>query len=187
MPLTVVYDANVFYAAPLRDTLLELAKTGLFQAKWSRDIHREWMRNLLENRPDLTQEQLEYTRGQMDKALPDALVTRYAHLITTLTLPDPDDRHVLAVAIRTKATLIVTKNLKDFPAPELNKYQIKAIHPDTFIMQLIAVNAERVFEALEKQRQRLKRPPKTTSEFCETLKKQELLKTAVWYQERLGF
>jgi predicted nucleic acid-binding protein len=186
MPLIVVYDANVLYAAPLRDTLLELAKTELFQVKWSRDIHREWMRNLLENRPDLTKEQLEYTQQQMDKALPDALVTRYSHLTKTLTLPDPDDRHVLAVALRIQATLIVTKNLKDFPSSILGTHGVQAVHPDNFIMQLANAQQERVLEALEKQRQRLRNPAKTKAEFLETLQRQELFRTADWYKTVLN-
>jgi hypothetical protein len=99
--LIVVYDSSVLYPAPLRDTLMELAKTGLFQAKWSRAIHDEWMGNLLEHRPDLTKAQLEYTKQQMEQALPDALVTGYSSLIPSLVLPDADDRHVLAQDLRT--------------------------------------------------------------------------------------
>ena len=49
----------------------------------------------------------------MDNALPDACVTGYQRLIPALTLSDPDDRHVLAAAIRAKAQVIVTFNEKD--------------------------------------------------------------------------
>jgi len=97
---TVFYDANVLYPAELRNFLMHLALTGVFRAKWSSDVHEEWIRNLLKNRPDLTREKLERTRQLMDKAAPDALVTGYQHLIPGLLLPDRDDRHVLAAAIR---------------------------------------------------------------------------------------
>lgn len=56
--LTVIYDACVLYPAPLRDLLMHLAMTDLFRAKWSDDIHEEWMRNVLKDRSDLTKEQL---------------------------------------------------------------------------------------------------------------------------------
>lgn len=42
-------DANVLYSAPLRDLLIQLARTGLFNAKWTADIHREWIEALLRN------------------------------------------------------------------------------------------------------------------------------------------
>ncbi len=69
-----------------------LAVTGLFQPKWSDAVHEEWISNLLQNRPDLT-------RQLMERAAPDALVVGYEHLLPILTLPDQDDRHVLAAAI----------------------------------------------------------------------------------------
>ncbi len=53
-----LYDACVLYSAPLRDLLMQLALTDLFQARWTDEIHDEWIRNVLKNRPDLTIEQL---------------------------------------------------------------------------------------------------------------------------------
>ncbi len=51
---TAVYDACVLYPAPLRDFLIRLGLSGRFRARWSAQIHEEWKRNLLLNRPDLT-------------------------------------------------------------------------------------------------------------------------------------
>ncbi|HTF72375.1 MAG TPA: PIN domain-containing protein [Edaphobacter sp.] len=84
----------------MRNFLMHLALTGVFRSKWSADVHEEWIRNLLKNRPDLTREKLERTRQLMDKAATDAVVTGYEHLIPGLVLPDENDRHVLAAAIR---------------------------------------------------------------------------------------
>ncbi|MBC8122315.1 MAG: PIN domain-containing protein [Gemmatimonadaceae bacterium] len=97
---TALYDANVLYPAELRNLLMHLASMGLFRAKWSADIHEEWMSSLLKNRPDLTRFKLERTRMLMYKHAVDALVDGYEDLIPGLRLPDPDDRHVLAAAIR---------------------------------------------------------------------------------------
>ena len=98
MPLIALLDANVLYPAELRSFLMYLAVPGVYRAKWSKDIHEEWMSNLLLNRPDLTRAQLERTRDLMDKNAPDALVTGYEDLIPSLSLPDEGDRHVLAAA-----------------------------------------------------------------------------------------
>ena len=89
--------------------------TDLFQAKWTDAIHQEWMKNVLANRPDLTLNQLERTRDLMNMHVRDCLVTGHETLIPTLSLPDPNDHHVLAAAIFTSASIIVTYNLKDFP------------------------------------------------------------------------
>ena len=104
----VLYDASVLYSGLLRDLLMRLARTGLFQAKWTDAIHEEWIRALQMNRPDLPLANHERVRRLMDAALPDALVTGYEDLISDLTLPDENDRHVLAAAIHCKATIIVT-------------------------------------------------------------------------------
>ena len=87
------------------------------------------------------------------------LLTDYEYLIPTLTLPDPDDLHVLATAIQAKADLIVTFNLKDFPASILKNYQVEAISPDEFILELIDINESAVIQAATQQRKALTNPP----------------------------
>ena len=118
---TVIYDACVLYPAPLRDLLMRLALTDLYRARWTDMIHDEWIRNVLLQRPDLKREDLERTRSLMNANVRDSLVTGFAHLIPAIELPDADDRHVVAAAIHAGANLIVTFNLKDFPAEALKR------------------------------------------------------------------
>lgn len=166
-PFTAVYDANVLYPAPLRDLLMHLALTGTYRARWTAQIHDEWKRNLLINRQDLTQAQLDRTSAAMDKAIPDALVTGYEPLCAGLTLPDPDDRHVLAAAIKCSASVIVTFNLKDFPPDLLRSFEIEAVHPDDFIADLFDLDQAAVLEAVQAQRASLKNPPHTARELLD--------------------
>jgi hypothetical protein len=51
---TALFDANVFFGARLRSLILELATTGLFRARWSEDIHAEWMAAVVERYPDIS-------------------------------------------------------------------------------------------------------------------------------------
>lgn len=155
---TAVYDACVLYPAPLR-VLMWLALSGRFRAKWSLEIHNEWKRNLLKNRPDLTAKQLDRTSELMDQALPDACVIGYENLIEGLSLPDIDDRHVLAAAIRCHASVIVTFNQKDFPCAVLASFDIEAQHPDEFVGNLFSLDPAAVVAAAQRQRQQLKMPP----------------------------
>ena len=175
---TAFYDANVLYPAELRNMLMHLALAGLFRAKWSADVHEEWISNLLEKRPDLSREKLERTRSLMDKHAEDALVTGYEDLIPGLHLPDPDDRHVLAAAIRGRADVIVTMNLRDFPAGLIAPFGIEAQHPDKFILHLLDLAPGPIVAAAETHRQSLKNPSKTTTEYLETLERQGLSQTA---------
>ena len=75
--LVVIYDACVLYPAPLRDLLINLAVADLFQAKWTEEIHGEWIDNLLANRPDLTKEKLIRTKNEMNFAVPDSMIYDY--------------------------------------------------------------------------------------------------------------
>ncbi|HEY8604525.1 PIN domain-containing protein [Tsuneonella suprasediminis] len=175
---TVVYDACVLYPAPVRDLLLEMAAASLFRAKWSNEIHDEWMRNLLANRSELSPEKLERTRELMDAAVLDCLVEGHMDLISSLELPDPDDRHVLAAAIHCGADAIITFNLKDFPPNIAAKYQIEVLHPDDFVRFQFDFDNARVIVAAERVRRRLKNPEISAEEYLDILARQGLTKTA---------
>ncbi len=151
--------------------------TELFRARWTDQIHDEWIRGVLSKRRDLTAGKLERTRQLMDRAVPDCLVTGYEDLINSLALPDPEDCHVLAAAIRSQADLIVTFNLKDFPADILDRHGIAAQHPDEFIGHLLDLDPGAVCNAARLQRQALKNPPKSPQEFLDTLLRQGLAGT----------
>src|SRR5208282_3003035 len=103
----------------------------------SAKVHEEWIAALLRNRPDLNRQQLDRTRALMEAHVINAEVTGYEFLIDTLTLPDPNDRHVLAAAIHGGASIIVTANLRHFPAEKLAPHGLTAQHPDSFVFELM--------------------------------------------------
>jgi predicted nucleic acid-binding protein len=176
-PVTAVYDANILYPAPLRDLFIRLAQAGLVRARWTEPIHDEWLRNVLKDNPQLSPERLARTRTLMNEAVRDCLVTGYEELIDSLTLSDPDDRHVLATAIRAGAGVIVTYNLTDFPAETLARFDIEAQHPDDFLVSLLDVAPGAVCSAVKRQRESLRNPPKTAEELLTTLESQGLPQT----------
>jgi len=113
----------------------------------------------------------------MDASVPDCLVTGYRHLIPSLALPDPNDRHVLAAAIRAGANVIVTANLKHFPASVLASYGIQALHPDQFLRRLVDTAPAPICEAVRIHRRNLRHPPKTVAEYLQTLERHGLRET----------
>ncbi len=162
--LCAFLDSNVLYPVSLRNLLMRLALNGLFRARWSAHVHEEWMRAVLEDRPDIPAERLRDIRAAMDREAQDSVVTSYEPLIESLALPDPNDRHVLAAAIVGHADVIVTRNLRDFPDDALAPYGIKAQHPDEFARHLIDLAPVPVIDAVREQQARLTNPPVTMPE-----------------------
>lgn len=171
-------DASVLYPALLRNILMYLALHGLFRAHWSARVHEEWAAALLRDRPDLVPARVDRTRMLMDAHIQDALVEGYEHRIDVLTLPDAHDRHVLAAAIHCGANVIVTMNLRDFPASELAPFAIEACHPDAFILGLLENAPGDVLAALHQLRGSFKNPPKTAGDLLAAMKKQGLTASA---------
>ena len=176
---TALLDACVLYPAPLRDLLMNLVEADLFRARWSNQIHAACYGTV----PTVKRERLERTRDKMNLFTHDALVTGFEELIPSLVLPDADDRHVLAAAIHGRADVIVTKNLRHFPAETLAGYGIEAQHPDQFIRHLLDLDPFAVCEAVKCQRQSLKNPPMTATEFLDCLERQELPQTVALLRE----
>lgn len=185
MAFVVVYDACVLYPAPLRDLLMRLAVTGLVRARWTDAILDECFRSIRANRPELHPDALERTRSLMVQAVSDCLVTGYESLIDTLVLPDPDDRHVLAAAIRSAAQAIVTANLEDFPTEKLASYGVEAMHPDDFVLDLIDLAPGVVASVVREQAAALKNPPRSVADLLGTLRDQGLVRTVARLREVL--
>jgi predicted nucleic acid-binding protein len=167
--ISALLDSCVLYPARLRDLLLSLAAVDLFRPLWSEMIHEEWITKVLVNRPDLTRAQLEAARSAMDHAFPAAAVFGFERLIPTVSLPDPDDRHVLAAAIHARADLIVTVNLKDFPTAALSSQGIVAAHPDPFVDYLFDLDEPEAVDAVARMRGRLRAPSLSPDDFIDSI------------------
>lgn len=175
MPIPIaLLDANVLYPAALRDVLVTLGAFNIYAPRWTNEIHDEWIRNIVLNRPDASRARLEEARRLMDSHIPGALVEGYEARIETLQLPDKNDRHVLAAAIEAKAQILVTFNHKDFPHAELAKWNIQVQSPDEVTCSLFISKPQLVLEALANQRARLKKPPLSTEQFLGNLRLQRL-------------
>jgi predicted nucleic acid-binding protein len=176
---TVFVDANVLYASSLRDLLIQLALTDALDLRWSATVQDEWIGAIRQQRPDIPPERLARTRKLMESALPNAMVSGYEHLIPNLSLPDPDDRHVLAAAISASSNLILTFNVKDFPDEVLALRNIIAIHPDQFLTSLAETAPSPFMGAVAAIRERLINPPMTVQDYLTMLAKTGLPHLAI--------
>ncbi len=185
--VAVIYDACILYSAPLRDLFMRLALADLYQAKWTEDIHQEWIRSLLKKRPDLGRERLEKIKEKMNMHVRDCLVVGYNDFVKNIVLPDPHDRHVVAAAICAKAKIIVTMNLTDFPFQAIKEYGVEAQHPDKFLCELLNNAPFRVMQVIRETRLSLKRPSKSAEEYLDILERQMLLQTVTYLRDYVDF
>ncbi len=167
---TALLDACVLYPLAMTDALLSLATAGFFAAKWTTKIEDEWIRSLERQRPDLVGK-LNVRRDSMRDAIPDWEVpeSEWTTFVRKITLPDPDDAHVLAAAIAGHADCIVTSNLKDFPGSILLEYGIEAIDPDTFIIHQWDLDPVTAIAAFKRMRARRKKPQSSPIDFAYAL------------------
>ena len=162
-----VLDACVLYPASLRDTLLRAAAADLYRPQWSVHILDEVIRHLRADR-GISEGQARRLLGALREHFAEAETTGYESLIPTLTCHEKD-RHVLAAAVRSQAQVIVTVNLKDFPASSLASFNIEAQHPDKFLAHLFHLAPEIMASLIDQQAGALQHPPATPDRVLEAL------------------
>ncbi len=180
----VILDANVLYPFRVRDTLLRFAEAGLFRARWSPTIMDEWTRNLLAKRPDM-EPSIRSQIAAMERAFPESCVSGAEGLIPALELPDANDRHVMATAIRAGAEHIVTENLKDFPDEALAPFGITAVTPDDFLSSTFELYPGEALSTLRAMRRDYRNPPFSPGEFIFELQRKGLPKLASMLKEHI--
>lgn len=148
MLYTAVLDSNVLVPNVLNDVLMRLAERRLFRPLWSQAIFSEVARTVLRLRPDIPPERIAYRLRCMDATFEDARVHGWESLVPALELPDPDDRHVLAAAIRGGADAIVTSNVRHFPATVLAGHGLECIPPDAFLLDHLDLSERTVATVL---------------------------------------
>lgn len=164
---SALLDTCVLVPSFLRDLLLELAASQAYRPVWSNRIEEELRRVLVDlwHKKDLSPEhiegRLERLLDQMNRAFPDAKLMIPPEVVASLPqLPDPDDVHVVTAALLGRADVIVTRNLKDFPA-ELLPGELRHMSPDDFLLDTYDLFPNKTWEAIGRIRARSgKRGPK---------------------------
>jgi hypothetical protein len=132
-PSVAVFDACILYPFHLRNVIVQAAVDHLVEARWTDEIHDQWIRSLAARAPAIPMARLQKARELMNDALPAATVSGYEDSVSLVSLPDPNDRHVVAAGIAAGASIILTWNLRHFPAMELHKFGLRRETPDAFL------------------------------------------------------
>lgn len=165
----VVLDSCVLYPMYLRDTLLCAAEAGLYRVHWSTEILDGAIRNLVANQ-QMTQQQASHLERQILLAFPDAMVVVTPRLIPCMD-NHPADRHVLAAALIAKAHVIVTDNLKHFPAISLEQFRVEATGADQFLTSLYDLFPESMSEVIQNQLSGMRKHPMSANDLLNLLEK----------------
>lgn len=176
-PFVVVLDANVLFPFRTRDVLLTFAQDGLFRARLTEDILDEWTRNLIRLKPHL-ETSVRAQETAIREHFDECFISGYQPLINGLVLPDADDRHVLAAAIRCSAQVIVTENHRDFPVDVVEEHGVETLSADDFLANTYDFFPAAAVRSLKKVRKRYENPSMTSAEFLLDLTRSGLSKLA---------
>ena len=182
---TALLDACVLGGALRRNMLLSLAEAGLFRPRWSARILDETQKAISVITKGATDGSRQ--RKAIEAAFPESLVTGYEVFEDELDLPDPNDNHVLAAAISTSASVIVTDNLADFPEVALAHHAIDAISADDFIADTIELDPSESILALRRMRERFENPALDVPALIHKSEAQGLLQVATLMDEYRSF
>ena len=143
--MRVLLDACVLYRDLLREILLNMAAEGCFSPLWSDRILEEWRRAVAREGGDVGAR-----IALLGMAHPKASVVTDPAVGDRLSLPDPNDVHVLAAAIVAEADVLLTLNLKDFPPRTVAREGIRVMHPDALSIELLSGQRAPVVAAVER-------------------------------------
>lgn len=165
-------DANVLRGHLQTDVLLTLAANGAFEPQWSADILDEVRRN---RPPRLSESAIDRRIAAMNRAFPAAMVTDYQHLMLEMQA-DVKDKHVLAAAVHSESTVLVTENVKDFDPPATGPHAMQVQKTSRFLNQLVEDNPERAVAAMKEMISRTDREPNSMPALIDKLASQHDLK-----------
>jgi len=172
-PRPVILDANLLYPFQLRNLMVQFGVDSIIEPRWTTRINEEWINNLTAA-GRVPMDRLLLTLRLMNAALPGAEVRGWEARMEGLTLPDPNDCHVLAAALAAGAETILTMNLRHFPASALAPHGVVAVHPDGFLCRLHDADSELLRASTEAAHANLSRTAPSFSDYLDTLERQGL-------------
>ena len=162
---TAFVDACSLVSPLRRNLLLSLAEGEFFRLRWSArvlEVEHAITRSYAKKEVEDGAERAAKARRAMERAFEEAVVSGYEDLQPGLgELPDANDAHVIAAAVKTRASVIVTENLRDFPERILKPLDLEAKTADEFIADTVDLDIGWAIPIIRRMRERLKRPEKT--------------------------
>lgn len=141
-------DACVLFPPLVRGVLLHAATRSLFAPAWSPRVIEEWARATARDHGPAAADAVRAEAALLNARFPRASAEPDAGILAATDLPDENDVHVLAAASAARADLLVTYNLRDFPAPKLRALGLAPLSPDAFLWELAGRAPDAMAQAL---------------------------------------
>lgn len=181
-PTRAFLDANVFVATWTLDVLLTLADQGALEPVWSEEVLNEAREAV--GRVHRTRNGVRYIAAA-ERAFPYAMAEPEESDLDNVELPDPNDRHVVAAAFAGACDVVVTYNVKDFPAKALSPLGLRAMRPDDFLMEIASGDPVTATAAVRAIVSTKRRPPRTMKEEVAGLRANMLNRFADFVEQTL--
>lgn len=164
-------DACVLVPIALADTLLRLAEAGLYRPLWSDRVLDEVVDAIEAIHPQLASGPARSRADAMQASFEDACVRDWEDLVAGISLPDPDDRHLVAAALQGRADMIVTANVRDFPTEAWSRWASRSSTPTNFLLNQLDLEPDLTIATLRRQATATRRPAITTKALLDHLAK----------------
>lgn len=153
LPQRVVLDTCVLMSTILKNLLLRLAQSGMFEPVWADYIGQEWRRNASRVWA-VPEDDIAIQWQDMQAAFPRADMGIVNEFETGLSKSDPKDWHVIAAGraalaqFRGQSVCILTRNLRDFNRSELRLLGLSLFDPDQFLIKCYELNPDLFMQLL---------------------------------------
>lgn len=153
LPQRVVLDTCVLMSTILKNLLLRLAQSGIFEPVWADYIGQEWRRNASRVWA-VSDEDITAQWQDMQTAFPQADMGIVSEFETELSKSDRKDWHVIAAGRAALAlhpgqsVCILTRNLRDFNRSELRLLGLSLLDPDQFLVKCYGLNPDLLVQLL---------------------------------------
>lgn len=175
----VLPDTNVCYPMSLLDLVLRLDEAELHEIVWTEDLLDELARKWVE-KGARSAEAAAKVCGDIRSTFVGQDVPRdkYEHLVDSMPGNDSDDHTHAAAAVVRAPCVILTNNVKDFPAEPLAARGVLVRRPDEHLTVLFDQHPDELISIVREMSADRTDPPMTANEIVDALERAGVVELA---------
>lgn len=175
----IFVDTNVLFPFSVMDLLLALSEDGIHEVIWTETLLDEW-EEVIVREHHRTAETAASITAAIREFFSESDIKRsaYKHLLREMPDNDPDDHEHMAPAIVGGASILVTRNVKDFPADPLARHGLRVVEPDTYLCEPMDDMADEMVDTVVRLADEERQPPKAPDDLVADLERADVPRLA---------